>query len=117
MATRIRASCSTCGDVELGVDDVQVRVCTDDNAGSYSFRCPTCALSVVKAAEPRVVELLVASGAELTTWALPAELQECRTGPAFTHDDLLDFHDLLSGDDWLDELLGAAGDDRTAGLG
>ena len=89
-------------------DDVQVRVCVDDNAGSYVFRCPRCAMSVVKDAEPRVVDLLVASGVELTHWWLPAELHEHRNGPAFTHDDLLDFHNLLERDDWMNELLGSA---------
>jgi hypothetical protein len=50
---------------------------------------------VVKTAEPRTIELLVASGVEMQTWDLPAELREPRTGPQITHDDLLDFHDRL----------------------
>ena len=108
MATRIRASCEECGDVELHVDDVRVRVCIDDDAGSYVFRCPSCAMSVVKDAEPRVVELLVASGVELTAWSIPSELFEPHGGPAFTHDDLLDFHELLEGDDWQRALLDPA---------
>ena len=108
MATRIRASCDECGDVELRVDDVTVRVCIDDDAGSYVFRCPGCDMSVVKDAEPRVVELLVASGVEVTAWSIPAELSEARSGPAFTHDDLLDFHQLLEGDDWQRQLLDPA---------
>lgn len=110
MATRIRASCEHCGDVELRVDDVQVRVCIDDDAGSYVFRCPGCTMAVVKDAEPRVVELLVASGVDVAYWARPAELAETRTGPAFTHDDLLDFHQLLESDGWQEELLGSAFD-------
>ncbi len=106
MATRIRASCVDCGDVELRVDDVHVRVCIDDNAGSYVFRCPSCDMAVVKEAEPRVVDLLLASGVEMTAWSLPAELHERRDdAPVFTHDDLLDFHAALEGDDWLDQLL------------
>jgi len=110
MATRIRASCEHCGDVELRVDDVQVRVCIDDDAGSYVFRCPTCAMAVVKDAEPRVVELLVASGVDVAYWSRPAELDERRSGPAFTHDDLLDFHELLESDGWERALLGSAHD-------
>lgn len=110
MATRIRASCTECGDVELRVGDVQVRVCVDDDAGSYVFRCPSCTMSIVKEAEPRVVDLLVASGVELIPWTLPAELHERRAGPAFTHDDLLDFHNLLEGDAWMDEVLGSSSD-------
>lgn len=108
MATRIRASCEECGDVELHVDDVTVRICIDDDAGSYVFRCPSCEKSVVKGAEPRVVELLVASGVEVTAWSMPAELFESRRGPAFTHDDLLDFHELLESDGWQRELLDSA---------
>ncbi len=104
MATRIRASCSDCGDVELRVGDVQVRVCRDDDAGSYVFRCPHCTMAVVKEAEPRVVDLLIASGVDVTHWSMPAELTERRVGATFTHDDILDFHDLLSGDDWFDAL-------------
>ncbi len=107
MATRIRASCGDCGDVELRVDDVHVRVCEDDNAGTYVFRCPRCTMAVVKEAEPRVVDLLVASGVELTHWSLPAELRERRNGPAFTHDDLLDFHHLLDNEEWIESLLGS----------
>ncbi len=117
MATRIRASCGECGDVELRVDDVHVRVCVDDNAGTYVFRCPRCTMAVVKDAEPRVVELLVASGVEVTNWAKPLELSERHAGPSFTHDDLLDFHDLLEGDDWLAELIGSAPDGSTFDVG
>jgi hypothetical protein len=52
-------------------------------------------MAVVKTAEPRIVDLLVASGVELSTWHLPEELLEPKIGPTLTHDDLLDFHDLL----------------------
>lgn len=104
MAT-IRASCGECGDVELTTDDVTVRVCADDNSGSYSFRCPQCEMAVVKAAEPQIIELLVASGVRLSTWRLPAELTEPRQGRPITHDDLLDFHDLLANDEqWIHEV-------------
>ena len=105
MAT-IRASCSECGDVELTTADVRVRVCTADNQGTYSFRCPICAMTVVKAAEPRTVDLLVASGVAYSTWSPPLELTEPRgSGAAFTHDDLLDFHALLTDDAALAEAL------------
>ena len=98
MAT-IRASCAVCGDVELTTRDVRVRVCTHDNRGTYSFRCPKCRMVVVKSAEPRTIELLVASGVEMSTWDLPAELREPRSGAPITHDDLLDFHQQLYDDD------------------
>ena len=103
MAT-IRASCGTCGDVEVTSRDPTVRVCRDDNAGTYSFACPTCASIVVKTAEPRIVELLVTSGVRLVTWSLPDELSEVHDGEPIDHDDLLDFHALLETDGWMETL-------------
>ncbi len=97
MAT-IRASCHDCGDVELTTRDVHVRICDDNSQGTYSFRCPHCRMTVVKPAESRTIDLLVASGVSFTTWRLPAELNEAHVGEPISHDDLLDFHHLLNDD-------------------
>ena len=104
MAT-IRASCPDCGDVEFTTADVQVRISAPDGSGTYSFRCPGCVVTVVKSAEPRTIDLLLASGVQEATNPLPAELGERRHGAPITHDDLLDFHDLLQRDeDWFQAL-------------
>jgi hypothetical protein len=103
MAT-IRASCPDCGDVELTSRDMKVRVCADDNSGSYAFRCPSCRMAVTKAAEQRIVDLLVSSGVTAQVWHLPAELSETRVGPNLTHDDLLEFHELLQSTGWFSDL-------------
>ena len=102
---KIRASCQTCGDVELTTRDVVVRVCADDNSGTYSFTCPTCVMRVVKPAERHIVDLLGASGVEVIVWTLPVELLERPIGSPLTHDDLLDFHDLLQSDEALHAAL------------
>lgn len=102
--TTIRASCPTCGDVELTAKDLSVRVCADDNRGSYAFTCPICRLAVAKDAEPRIVDLLASSGVRVRVWHLPAELAETHEGPRLTHDDLLDFHQVLQEDGWFDRL-------------
>jgi hypothetical protein len=105
MAT-IRATCGDCGDVEITTRDVQVRMCIEDSTSSYNFRCPHCHMAVVKTADRAIVDLLVASGVELAAWALPAELFEPRPDSPLTHDDLLDFHQLLHGDDsWFDDVV------------
>jgi hypothetical protein len=62
-------------------------------------------MAVVKSAEPRIVDLLAASGVEVSMWRLPAELYEPRSGPRIDHDDLLDFHELLKSDSWFDDLV------------
>lgn len=105
MATVIKASCHDCGDVDLAVEDLRVRVCREGAQGSYVFRCPTCQMSVVKPAEPRIVDLLVASGVELVEWELPAELFEAHAGARITHDDLIDFHNLLRQEDWFSRVV------------
>jgi len=62
-------------------------------------------MTVVKSAEPRTIDLLVASGVAFTTWRLPAELDESHQGEPISHDDLLDFHDLLSDDAALEQAM------------
>ncbi|NLD78549.1 MAG: hypothetical protein GX643_18015 [Acidimicrobiales bacterium] len=104
MAT-IRASCDRCGDIEMTSRDLTVRVCRNDGSGTYCFSCPRCHERGVRSAEPRVVELLVTSGVRLVTWSLPAELDEPRSGDPITHDDLLDFHEVLESDDWMDAIV------------
>ena len=101
----IRASCPTCGDVELTTRDVRVLLCSTTYESSYAFQCPACRVAVAKPAEARVVDVLLASGISLTVWHMPAELDEHRSGPAITYDDLLEFHfQLKSGAD-LETLL------------
>lgn len=102
--TTIRANCPSCGDVQLTSDDLTVRVCSDTEQGSYTFRCPSCHAAVAKDASRRIVDLLVSSGVRMQVWRLPAELAEVRDGPALTPDDLLDFHLLLQTEGWFERL-------------
>jgi hypothetical protein len=104
----IRASCPDCGDVELTSRDVTVRVNSVTNEGSYAFQCPECQLAVSKAAEPRIIDLLVSSGVELYVWKMPAELLEERAGPPINYDDLLTFHYDLQQTDWFERVTATA---------
>lgn len=103
--TTIRASCTICGDIELTVDEVEVRVCETTSFGEYTFDCPRCTHLVRREAEPRILDLLVASGVRLTSWTLPQEMLEDHDGPAIDHDDLLAFHELLADDEAIFEAL------------
>lgn len=96
----IRATCSDCGDVELRSRDLRVRTCEDTDEATYLFRCPVCRMIEVRPAEQHVVDVLLAAGVHSDTWHMPAELHEAHLGEAITHDDVLDFHDLLGTDDW-----------------
>jgi hypothetical protein len=90
--TTIKASCPTCGGVELTSADIHLRVCTTDRSLSYyAFRCPSCEEEVRKPADQHVVQLLMSGGVRAQTWNIPAEVLELKDGPALTYDDLLDF--------------------------
>lgn len=91
--------------MELATREVQVLVCSTTNRGSYAFTCPSCRLAVTKATDPRVVDVLVASGATLAVWTMPAELTEPHSGPPISYDDLLGFHFELERDVCLSELM------------
>lgn len=100
----IRATCSDCGDVELRSRDLRVRTCSETEEATYLFRCPVCRMIEVRPAESHVVDVLVAAGVDSEVWHLPAELHERRRGEAISHDDVLDFHDLLGTSDWFETL-------------
>ncbi|MCW2607790.1 MAG: hypothetical protein JWO60_2483 [Frankiales bacterium] len=102
--TTIKASCPTCGEVELTPADVALMVCSHSPLSYYAFHCPTCSEEVRKPADDHVVSLLVSGGVPAQVWEVPAEALEPRPGPALTYDDLLDFALHLGTSDLLAEL-------------
>lgn len=101
--TTIRATCPTCGDVELKPADLRLVVCSRAEWSTYAFDCPACRDEVKKPADEEVVALLVSGGVTVQTWHIPLEALEEHCGPRLTYDDLLDFvlwldeHDALAG--------------------
>ena len=80
-------------------------MCISTDEGEYRFECPACTDLVVRHAEQRTIDLLLAAGVEFVTWALPAELFEDHVGDPISHDDLIDFHAFLGNDAALAEEL------------
>lgn len=89
--TTIKASCPSCGDVELTPADVRLMVCTSAPLSYYAFDCPTCEHEVRKPADDHVVSLLVSGGVSAEIWEVPAEALEHHEGEPIGYDDLLDF--------------------------
>jgi predicted RNA-binding Zn-ribbon protein involved in translation (DUF1610 family) len=108
----VKASCPSCGDVEMTTADVAVQLCTTTDKGSYSFRCPACRMLVSKPAEPRVVKLLASSGVRMTVWQMPAELEEDHSGEPVSYDDLLEFHFQLQQGGWFEAVRASVDDGR-----
>ena len=105
--TTIKASCPTCGVVELTPADVSLMVCSHAALSFYTFACPTCTVEVRKPADDHVVSLLVSGGVPACVWDLPGEALELHDGPRLTYDDLLDFALHLGQSDLLAAAAGA----------
>lgn len=101
--TTIRATCPSCGDVELRPHDMRLVVCSHPDWSYYAFACPNCRDTVQRHADQEVVGLLVSGGVPAEQVHVPAEVFEEHDGPPLTYDDLLDFalvlreHDHLAG--------------------
>ena len=106
--TTIKATCPRCGEVDLTAGDILLRIGATQAVNTYGFTCPHCAKFVEKAADDRIVRLLLSGGVMPVPVHVPAEALELRQGPPINHDDLLNFHEMLERGDWLDELLGRA---------
>jgi hypothetical protein len=90
MAT-IKASCPSCGDVELTAAQVRLVVCTVADWSYYSFKCDQCSDEVRKPAGTEVVSLLRTGGVKVERWTVPSEALEEHHGAPIGYDDVLDF--------------------------
>lgn len=102
MAT-LTTTCPRCGSVSLAADQIELRVVADDaQPDCYTFTCPLCRQHVRKPADTSVVRLLRAGGVTPTPIEHPGSAETPPSNlPPLTHDDLLDFHQLLQHHDRL----------------
>ena len=117
--TTIRTTCPRCGEVDMGPEAILLSVLQGGREGTYRFTCPTCFDAVEKRADRKIVALLVSAGVDV---ASRDELEErtasmfdqedvpdprgaLPSGPAFTADDLIDFHYLLQDDRYIEDFL------------
>ena len=89
--TTIKASCPSCGDVELTPQQVRLVVCSVKSWSYYAVICTTCADEIRKPAGRDVVALLISGGVVAEPWSVPAEALEAHEGPVLNYDDVLDF--------------------------
>lgn len=87
----IKATCPSCGDVELTRQQVRLVVCSVKSWSYYAFTCATCQNEVRKPARPGAVALLISAGVIAEHWHVPAEALETHIGPAISSDEVLDF--------------------------
>jgi hypothetical protein len=104
----------------MGPEAISLSVRSSGREGSYRFTCPRCDDAVEKRADRKIVALLVSAGVDLEPRGSsessdtlfdqePIEtiepLEHAMAGPAFTTDDVIDFHFLLEDDHYLKEFL------------
>lgn len=89
--TIIKATCPTCGDVELSRDQVRLVVHPLAERSFYGFTCTRCGEGVRKPAGDEVVRLLTMGGVVAERVVVPAEALERHDGPPISADDVLDF--------------------------
>jgi hypothetical protein len=89
--TIIKATCPSCGDVELSRDQVRLVVHPVADRSFYGFTCTLCGDSVRKPAGDEVVRLLTMGGVIAERVQVPAEALEVHSGPPVSADEVLDF--------------------------
>jgi endogenous inhibitor of DNA gyrase (YacG/DUF329 family) len=100
----IQTPCPDCGrEAHLDPAVVAVLPGSESSVAHYAFVCPRCEAPVVKTADAHAVRLLRtarASVAGATECVLARHPEAPGAGAAFTPDDLIDFHQLLTTDGW-----------------
>jgi|SRR5689334_17069267 hypothetical protein len=105
--TIIKATCPSCGDVELSRDQVRLVVHPLADRSFYGFTCTVCGDPVRKPAGDEVVRLLTMGGVVAERIVVPAEALETHTGAPISADDVLDFASWLADASLIAEAAGA----------
>ena len=107
----------------MGPEAILLSVRQNGREGSYRFTCPSCEDDVEKRADRKIVALLVSAGVDIdqaegdagrASGALRrAGVDDPRgplpTGPAFSIDDVIEFHYLLEDERYIEEFLASSG--------
>ena len=105
----------------MGPTAISLEVARGGREGTYRFTCPTCMDAVEKRADRKIVALLVSAGVDVAGRATvigtrapeadelpfpdaPGE-RVAPLGPAFTVDDVIDFHFQLEDDGYIQGFL------------
>jgi hypothetical protein len=87
----LKTTCERCGEIELPVERVVLRICTDDESGVCVFRCPDCGHRFVKDANDAMIIMLLAVGIEVSMWSSAMGAPRTDDLGAITHAELEDF--------------------------
>ncbi len=108
----LKTTCDRCGEIELPVARVLLRIDPTTSTRSCVVRCPHCGDRFLKEANEAMVALLLTVGIEVSMWtgrfgkASDSSEAESHTDGVsstepITHDDLVAFRELLRSDNYL----------------
>lgn len=106
-----KANCAVCGEVVIRADESSLHLTGPQSSWRCTFSCPVCRRDTLWPVPAGASHLLVAAGAQVTVKAVAVtDCEECEpptpaAGRKLQLDDLIDFHELLSGDAWFDQLV------------
>jgi hypothetical protein len=106
----------------MGPTAISLEVTRGGREGTYRFTCPTCMDAVEKRADRKIVALLVSAGVDVAGRGTVTETRDPElddelpfddeiprdvipSGPAFTIDDVIDFHFKLENDAYVEAFL------------
>jgi len=103
----------------MGPEAILLSVRDDGREGSYRFTCPGCADDVEKRADRKIVALLVSAGVDIAQADREASQasmlfdgadaeRNVPTGPAFSIDDVIEFHFLLQDDRYIQDFFASS---------
>ena len=74
--TFVTTDCPGCGEAEIPLDSVTLRVCEDDDSTRCAIQCTHCGSRFDKAVDDGMSVLLVTFGVQVENWSRPAEVDE-----------------------------------------
>lgn len=99
----ISTTCRQCGTVTVDPNSLRIHL-NDDTVSYFSCSCPGCLDTLGGTVGTEVARSLVSRGVAISEIPFSVEILERPQGTPFSLDDVLDFHQLLEGDDWFEEL-------------
>lgn len=101
--TKIAATCPLCAGVEITPKELTLVV--GGSSAYYEFSCPKCTDHIRRELDhnDKAIPELIKAGVNLIE--IPLEALEVHDGPVITHDDILEFHELLESCDDLVSLI------------
>ena len=107
----LKTTCERCGEIELPVERVLLRICESEDSGVCVIRCPSCGLRFVKEANDAMIVMLLAVGIEVSMWSTSVQGRSAATPaaplPPISHADIAHFRQMLVGDTDILERLAA----------